>query len=108
MDTDLSAQVLEITEVAIEGTCNLETDYVVAGVVTPRPTTGLVATTRAINVDLVKTGLPVGTVVFVDDIQAGVLTDTTLTIAFPVAGIWQLRVEPPFPALGSSCEITVT
>ena len=108
VDTDLPLQVLSVGEAVIEGTCNLNTDYVVAGVVTPRPTTGLVAVSRAVNADLVITPLPIGSVVFVDDVEEDVLTDTTLTISFPVQGVWSLSVETPFPCISGSCLVTVT
>ena len=107
VDTDLSYQVMEITEVAIEATCDLNTDYVVASVVISRPVSGLVDVTLSVDEDLVVPDLPVGTIIFIDEIEVSTLTEPGLEIAFPTPGIWKLSVECPFPWISSSCEVTV-
>ena len=107
VDPDFLLQVMSVDEAVIEATCNLNTDYVVAGVVTPRPVSNLVDVTLDVNEDLVKPDLPIGTVVYVDEIEAGTLTAPSLTISFPTPGIWKLSVECPFPWISSACEVTV-
>ena len=107
VDPDFSLQVMSVDEAVIEAICNFNTDYVVAGVVTPRPVSNLVDVTLAVDEDLVVPDLPVGTVIFIDEMEVNTRTEPGLEIAFPTPGIWKLSVECPFPWINSSCEVTV-
>lgn len=106
-EIDFELQVMADNEAVVEAACTLDVDYVVASVVTPRPVSGLVDVTLDVDEDLVIPDLPIGTVVFVDEIEAGTLTAPSLTISFPAPGIWKLSLECPFPWINSACEVTV-
>ena len=106
-EIDVELQVMADNEAVVEASCQLNVDYVEDSVITPRPVSGLVDVTLDVDEDLVVPDLPIGTVVFVDEIEAGTLTAPSLTISFPTAGIWKLSVECPFPWISSACEVTV-
>ena len=106
-EIDFDKQVMSEGEAVLEAICNLNTDYVLNEEITARPTSGLVDVTQAVNADLVVPDLPVGTVIFIDEVEVSTLTEPGLEIAFPTPGIWQLSVECPFPWISSSCEVTV-
>ncbi len=104
---DFELQVMAEGEAVVEATCDLNTDYILLDAVTARPASGLVDVTLAVDEDLVKSDLPVGTVIFIDEIEVSTLTEPGLEIAFPTPGIWKLSVECPFPWISSYCEVTV-
>lgn len=93
----------------VDGEWSKETHYVLNEAATPRPATGLPVThTIATNTDWIVPDVPEGTVVEIDGTEAGVVDAVGLTLAFDLAGIWQVRLRPPFPWLEASCEVTVT
>lgn len=85
-------------------------DWVNGGVVEQRPALADVPATKAVGVgqDWPVTGIPAGTVVRVDGAVVGTVDATGLILAFPVAALWHLRLEPPFPWKPADCEVTVT
>jgi len=86
------------------------TDWVNAGMVEQRP--GLVdlpaTRTLAVDEDWVIPGIPDGTEVWVDDALIGTVDTTGLTMSFPLAATWQLRLVPPFPWKPGTCEVTTS
>lgn len=86
------------------------TDWVNAGLVEQRPWLADVPATKALAVDedWVIAGVPDGTEVWIDGGLAGTTDVTGLTLSFPMASVWQLRLVPPFPWKPSDCEVTVT
>lgn len=97
-------------ETALQGAGSDLTHWVNAGVVEARPTLTLPTThTIAAATDWTMTGIPEGTTVLTDGEQVGAVgADETLTISFPDAGTWTLRLDPPSPHLPAECEVTVT
>jgi hypothetical protein len=106
-ESDFDLQIIHEDEAVLEASCDLNNDYILNAAVTARPTSGLVDVTLAVDEDLVKPDLPVGTVILIDEIEVSTLTEPGLEIAFPTPGIWKLSVECPFPWINSSCEVTV-
>jgi len=61
-----------------------------------------------VNEDWVLADIPEGTEVKVDGEVVGTVDNTGLTLSFSAAGVWQVKLLPPFPWLEASCEVTVT
>lgn len=99
-----------LAETVVEGKYPGHTYWFDAGAPTLRPTLALPTThTIATATDWIMTSIPEGTTVLTDGEQVGAVgADETLTISFPDAGTWTLRLDPPFPHLPAECEVTVT
>lgn len=86
------------------------TDWVNAGLVEQRP--GLAdlpaAQALAAGADWTIPGIPDGTEVWIDGALAGTTDASGLTLSFPMAALWHLRLVPPFPWKPGDCEVTVT
>ncbi len=85
-------------------------DWVNGGLVEQRPGLADVPGAKALGVDedWVIPGVPEGSDVWVDGALAGVTDATGLTLSFPLAATWQVRVVPPFPWKPSDCEVIVS
>jgi hypothetical protein len=95
------------TAMAAEGRDDLH--WIDAGVVTARPATGLPAThTVAADADWPVSDVPEGTDVLIDGASAGTVDGDGLTLNFPTAGTWRVRLLPPFPWRPAECVVTVT
>ena len=93
----------------IVGSFDGSTHYVDGVVATPRPVTGLPATASiAAGVDWSVQDVPYSTVVLINGAEVGVVDDTGLTLSFALAGVWRVDLQPPFPWIEASCEVTVT
>lgn len=64
--------------------------------------------TLAVDEDWPIPGVPDGTEVWIDGVLAGTTDATGLTLSFPLATVWKLRLVPPFPWMPADCEVTVT
>lgn len=86
------------------------TDWVNAGLVEQRPGLADVpaSLSLAVDEDWVIAGIPDGTEVWIDGALAATTDATGLTLSFPLASVWQLRLVPPFPWKPSDCEVTVS
>lgn len=86
------------------------TDWVSAGLVEQRPGLVAVPATKglAVDEDWIIPGVPDATEVWIDGALAATTDATGLTLSFPMASVWQLRLVPPFPWKPSDCEVTVT
>jgi hypothetical protein len=83
--------------------------WIDGGVVTDRPVTGLPAThSVAANTDWPVPDVPEGTEVLIDGAAAGTVDGDGLTLNFPDAGVWRVRLLPPFPWRPADCVVTVT
>ena len=93
----------------IDGEWNTATHYVIDGVATPRPVTGLPATHElAINTDWTVADVPEGTVVILNGNEIGTIEGSDeLTLAFDFAANWTVELRPPFPWVEAKCEVTV-
>lgn len=93
----------------IGGEWSAETHYVTGGAGVERPALTLPASHElAVDQDWSIAGVPAGSAVFVDGAQIGTVDETGLEVAFDTAGVWTLLIEPPFPWLSATCEVTVT
>lgn len=96
----------------VRGEADLETDYVdLSGepTIAPRPSLGLPAThALGVGADWAVPNVPVGTVVRIDGEDMGTVDADGLTLSFAAAGTWPVELQPPFPWLEASCEVTVT
>lgn len=82
-------------------------NHVVDGAVIERPVIAAADIIRAINEDWVLPEVPDGTEVTI----AGTLAGTTtggLTLAFPAAGLWTVKLDPPWPWIGVEVTVEVT
>lgn len=84
-------------------------DWVNAGAIEQRPMIPAFPASKplAVDEDWPIASVPDGSVVFLDDVEAGTVDATGLTLSFPVVGLWRLRIEPPWPYAYSECEVTV-
>ena len=97
--------------VLVVGQMVLDTqDWVNGSVVEQRPGLPDLPTTMALAVDAdwVIPGIPDGTAVWIDGNLIGTVDASGLTLSFPLAAAWQVRLEPPFPWKSAECEVTVT
>lgn len=93
----------------VDGEWLAATHYVLGGVVTARPATGLPAThSMATSTDWAVPDVPEGTDVLVDGAVAGTVDAGGLVLSFGLAGVWHVELRPPFPWLAASCEVIVT
>lgn len=65
------------------------------------------AVSLTINQDWSIPGVPAGAMVEIDGADAGVTDGAGLILSFPRAGVWRIRLVPPFPWIERSCEVTV-
>jgi hypothetical protein len=92
----------------VSGVFNGRSHYVSEGEVIPRPATGLPAAhALAVDADWVVPDVPEGTAVMVDGVYMGTVNADGLTLSFEAAGVWPVQIEPPFPWLSATCEVTV-
>lgn len=107
----VSAQAVNVGESAMAvGQMVLDTqDWVNLGAIEQRPMIPAIPATKALAVDEDWSigSVPDGSSVFLDDVLAGTVDATGLTLSFLVAGLWRLRIEPPWPFAHSFCEVTV-
>lgn len=108
----VAAQAIVLGEAAVEvGQMVADTtDWVNAGLVEQRPGLADVPGAKALAVDedWAIPGIPDGTEVWVDGTLAATVDATGLTLSFPIAAVWSLRLVPPFPWKPAICEVTVT
>lgn len=57
--------------------------------------------------ELIIADVPKGSEIISDGVLVGVADGTVVNLTYPVAGVWSLRVVPPFPWRESICEVTV-
>lgn len=92
-----------------EGHADSNTEYFLSGVLTLRPTLPVPEThTIATGTDWTLTGIPDGTEVYTDGVFVATTDGSDLVLTFPEAGVWQVRLEPSFPARAAHIEVTVT
>lgn len=86
------------------------TDWVNGAAVEQRPGLYAVPATQALAVDAdwAIPGVPAGTEVWIDGALAATTDASGLTLSFPLAATWQLRLVPPFPWRPSDCEVSVS
>jgi hypothetical protein len=86
------------------------TDWVNAGFVEQRPGLADVPAAKALAIDedWVIAGVTDGTEVWIDGALAGTTDATGLTLSFPLAAVWQVRLLPSFPWKPADCEVAVT
>ena len=83
--------------------------WIDGGVVTDRPATGLPATHEvSADTDWPVADVPEGTDVLIDGASVGTVDETGLVLNFPTAGLWRVRLLPPFPWRPADCVVTVT
>lgn len=113
LDSDISLQPKDISESVIESTCNLETDYVLSGVITQRPTqaTLLDKTTLTANgIDVIHiTSAPDGiftaTNVVTGEMVSGSISGSD-TFSTTVKGTIKIKIEA-FPYLDFEATVEV-
>lgn len=108
----LPHQVAAPSEAIFEEAGNPDVDFVDLGLlaIVGRPGLSDVppAKTLAVDEDWPISGIPDGTAVWIDGTPAGVVDATGLVLSFPRAGVWRVRLEPPFPWKIAECEVTVS
>lgn len=81
---------------------NLETDKL-----TQRPTLNIDNITLTVDEEYNPQNIPAGTIVYVDDENVGVVDNTGLTLVFPVAKQYAVKLVPPFPYIKKSITVEV-
>lgn len=81
---------------------NLETDTLQA-----RPTLNIENITLNVDEEYSPQNIPAGTTVYVDDEDVGVVDNTGLTLVFPVAKQYSVKLVPPFPYFEKSITVEV-
>ena len=71
---------------------NLETDKLAQ-----RPTLNIYNITLSVDEEYSPENIPAGTIVYVDGEDVGVVDNTGLTLVFPVAKQYAVKLVPPFP-----------
>lgn len=81
---------------------NLETDTL-----DQRPTLNIDNITLTVDEEYNPQNIPAGTIVYVDDENVGVVDNTGLTLVFPVAKQYAVKLVPPFPYIKKSITVEV-
>jgi len=81
---------------------NLETDKL-----TQRPTLNIDNITLSVDEEYNPENIPAGTIVYVDGENVGVVDNTGLTLVFPVAKQYTVKLVPPFPYIEKSITVEV-
>ena len=81
---------------------NIETDKLAQ-----RPTLNIDNITLTVDEEYNPQNIPAGTIVYVDDENVGVVDNTGLTLVFPVAKQYAVKLVPPFPYIKKSITVEV-
>lgn len=105
--SDLALQAGEgETALALSGRDDLH--WINGGVLEARPRSDLPARhTLAADTDWTVADVPEGTVVLIEGAEVGTVDAEGLVLNFPEAGVWHVRLAPPFPWAPMRCTVTV-
>ena len=81
---------------------NLETDKLEA-----RPSLNIENLTLNVDEEYSPENIPAGTIAYVDNEDVGVVDNTGLTLVFPVAKQYSVKLVPPFPYFEKSITVEV-